>query len=123
MRFRSDCKYSKAALNLESTHELLASILALKNKVGLQVDILVLGHVTDLVCWKISNSPKPFSKSKDTLGEKLIKQAENAKVPDLPNMKINEPTNEHDHTKMIISKRYHPSFGPFGQTFGASVRG
>ena len=69
MRFRSDCKYSKAALNLESTHELLASILALKNKVGLQVDALVLGHVTDLVCWKISNSPKPFL-SQRTLLEK-----------------------------------------------------
>ena len=47
MRFRSDCKYSKAALNLESTHELLASILALKNKAGLQADALILGNITE----------------------------------------------------------------------------
>ena len=47
MRFRSDCKYTKAALNLGSTHQLLASILALKNKEGSQVDALILWHITD----------------------------------------------------------------------------
>ena len=63
-----------------------------------------------------------LSKLKDTVGENLIKQAADAKVPDLPNMKY-QLNDEHDHSKMIISKRYHASFGPFGQTFGASVRG
>ena len=38
MRFRSDCKYSKNALNLGSAHQLLSSILALKNKAGFQVE-------------------------------------------------------------------------------------
>ena len=62
MRFRSDCKYTKAALNLGSTHQLLASILALKNKEGSQVDALILWHITDWV--KISYNLKPFLSQK-----------------------------------------------------------
>ena len=60
MRFRSDCKYSKNALNLGSAHQLLSSILALKNKAGFQVETwahhwlvtsMTVTNVGNEMCW------------------------------------------------------------------------